>query len=613
MSLSESGNQWERAFQLAFFIIPDRPSALEIAGNAIEKLGSQRSRERRRIYWRGRNKKLRIRRISRPDEDTLQWLIYLESETHEKTQEQCDEQTEVDMVIRYVKHLVQLTTGASSFYVNVGLNRLLRSYSTPEVQQIYEFTTEHYPASEEYRKVKGRLMNALISRFDRFLRVQTSEYRELRFEAYEDQKRWMSIVEECLESFTPWSSQRACLERSIDLQVGEPGTGVWHPTLSGHADGIETNRCHWFMHTPCYSELVKKLGFDAPDQRLSVPLFSRPENSRPEGPPNIAGRKTTRLSEDEMRALKDRIDSGEAKRRQAPAQQLKIVAHGIVHAHLNPYLDERRQFGIPDGTKLLEVHSEVNGADVTLATHWIDYTECDGMAAGDYTIALKDKRELLFTVVPASSDNKEEGGAVVLVQARSTSPLIAWFHRIASFFDTRQRFLGYAFAAVFFGWLGWVAGTTHYRSKAAQVQIPVQQTIAQTAGNTVPQQQSPALTHRIPSYLLASGVPSLRGTENAKEPVVTFAPDNPLVMLDLSISGFTKGSYRATLSNFVDDQELLREDGLIPQKKDGGWIVEFAVPYTLVTNDSHYLVTLVTIDSVGKATPVSRFLFKAQK
>ncbi len=608
MSLSQRGNQWEHAFQLAFFIIPDRATALEVTGSAIEKLGSQRSRERRRIYWRGRNKKLRIRRISRPDQDTLQWLIYLESEAYEKKQEQCDDLTEIEMVIRYVKHLVQLTTGASSFYVNVGLNRLLRSYSTPEVQQIYEFTTEHYPASEEYRKVKGRLMNALIARFDRFLRVQTSEYRELRFEPHQDQKRWFKIVDECLESFTPWSSRRACLEQCVDLQIGEPGTGVWHPNFSNHADEIETNRCHWFMHTPCYGELAKKLAFDTPQERLCVPQFSIRENNEPDDPLNTIRRQTGPLSEDEMTALRDRIDSGEAKRRQTP-QLLKIVAHGTVRAHLNPYLNERRQFDIPEGTKLLEVHSEVNGADVTLATHWIDYTECTGMAAGDYTIALKDKRELLLTVVPASSDGKEEGGAVVLVEARSASALIGWFHRIAAFFETRKNFLGYAFASALFGCLGWLAGTAHYKSG----KIPVQQTTAQTAGNTVPQQQSPVATHRIPTYLLASGVPSLRGTENAKEAIVTFAPDSPLVMLDLSVSEFMKKSYRATLSDFVDDQELLREDALTSHKKNGGWIVEFAVPSAVVTNDSHYLVTLASIDSGGKATPVSRFLFKAQK
>src|SRR5579863_10705122 len=106
--VSGDDDLWEKAFQLAFFIIPDRASAYQIAGRAIEKLGVQRSRERRRFYWRGRNAKLRIRRISRTDADALQWLVYLESEECEQEQEQNDQHTEIDLVIRYVKHLVQL-------------------------------------------------------------------------------------------------------------------------------------------------------------------------------------------------------------------------------------------------------------------------------------------------------------------------------------------------------------------------------------------------------------------------------------------------------------------------------------------------------------------------
>lgn len=217
---------WQRAFQLAFFIVPDRSSAYQIASRAIEKLGVQRSRERRRSYWRGRNAKLRIRRISRTDADALQWLVYRESEECEKEQERNDQHTEVDLVIRYIKHLVQLTTGASSFYVSVGLNRLLRNYSTPEVQQVYELVTEHYPASEEYRKIKGRLMNRLAARFDGSLKIRTGEYRELRFEDYEDQKAWRSLVEECLEAFTPWGTREVCLRGPAELKFGDPGGGA---------------------------------------------------------------------------------------------------------------------------------------------------------------------------------------------------------------------------------------------------------------------------------------------------------------------------------------------------------------------------------------------------
>lgn len=613
--MNESETQWERAFRLAFFIIPDRTSALEIVRSAIEKLGSQRSRERRRTYWRGRNRKLRIRRISRPDGDTLQWLIYLESGAYEKKQEESQEPTEVDLVIRYAKHLVQLTTGASSFYVNIGLNRLLRSYSRPEVQQIYEFTTEHYPASEEYRKVKARLMNALTARFDRFLTVQTSEYRELRFETCQDQDRWLGVVEACLEFFTPWSSRRACLEGLVGWRVGEPGTGLWHPDLPSHVDGVETNRCHWFMHTPCYGELATKLGFDVPQKRLSVPHFSLRGSDGPGGHPdglaNISGRTTNRLSEDEMNALKEHLGSSETKRKQLSTNLLKIVTHGVVRAYLNPYRDNRRQFDIPDGTKLIEIQSEVNGSNLTLATHWIDYTECKGIAPGEYIISLVDKRELILKVVPSSSEGEGEGGAVVVVATRSASFLTAWLQRIAYFFEAHRKLWGYAVAAVVLVSLGWFAATIR-----DQIQLVRRQRASQPVASgriTMAQQPSREGTRPLPTYLLVAGVPTLRGTGGGKEAVVLFAPNDPVVMLDLPISEPFNDSYRATLSSFVDDQELLTENSLTRKKTDSGWVVEFAVPSSCVTNNTHYLVTLATFDRTGHTTTVGRYLFEVRK
>ena len=131
-----SESLWEQGFQLSFFVLRDRAMARECVARAVEKLAVQSSREKRRAYWRGGKKALTIRRISRPPEDTLQWLICLESEVREKEQELQGHPTEADMVVRYVKHLAQMTTVNSSFHVNVGFNRLLRNYSTPEVQQV---------------------------------------------------------------------------------------------------------------------------------------------------------------------------------------------------------------------------------------------------------------------------------------------------------------------------------------------------------------------------------------------------------------------------------------------------------------------------------------------
>jgi hypothetical protein len=614
-----SGNEdlLERAFQLAFFIVPDRASAYEIAARAVEKLGLQSSREKRRVYWRGRNAKLKIRRISRPDADTLQWLVYLESEECEKEQERNDRQTETDLVIRYIKYLVQLTTSASSFYVNVGLNRLLRNYSTSEVQQVYEFTTEHYPASEEYRKIKGRLMNQLAARFDGFVKIRTSEYRELKFETDENQKQWAMLVEECLEGFTPWSSKEACLRDSAELRFGDPGTGLKHHSSPNHVDGIETNRCHWFMHSPCYGELARKLGLDPPEERLSVPQFQLKNGSGQDPDPSGSGRKIAPLTEAEVKALRQRIDSSDARRQQALLQPLKIVAHGAVCAHLDPLRNEKRQFEIHEGMKLLEVRTETAGTDLTLATHWIDYTEWNGIAAGEYTIALKDRRQLAFKIVPAASGTAQEGGATVVVESCSSSPLPAWLNLIGSYLQLRPNLPAYAFASVLFAALGWLAATSNYRGKLAHQQSTIEQMAAQIASQkTAPpaqEQKAPQPAKTIATYFLASATPSLRGTDNPAEPVVTFAPGDSLMMLDLAVAQGERGSYRATLSSFPEEQELLRENLLKPIKKSNGWVVEVALPSAHLADRTHYLVTLETLDRGGRVTPVTRVLFEVRK
>jgi hypothetical protein len=547
----------------------------------------------------------------------LQWLVYLESEECERAQERNDQQTETDLLIRYIKYLAQLTTSASSFYVNVGLNRLLRSYSTSEVQQVYEFTTEHYPASEKYRKIKGRLMNQLAARFDGFINIRTSEYGELKFETCEDQKRWVSLVEECLEAFIPWSSRDTCLRGSAELRFGDPGAEVKHHSPPNHVDGIETNRCHWFMHSPCYGELARQLGLDPPEERLSVPQFQHKDSGVQDPDPSGARRKIAPLTEAEMQELRQRIDSSDAKRQLTLLQPLKIVAHGAVRARLDPLRDEKRQFEIHEGMKLLEVRTETAGSDLTLATHWIDYTEWNGIAAGEYTIALKDKRQLRFTIVPAALGTAQEGGATVVVESRSSSFLPAWSNFIGSYLQVRQNLPSYAFAFTLFLALGWLAATKNYRSKLAHQESTIEHLTAQIASQkttVASAEQKPSQPAKIiATYFLASANPSLRGTDNPKEEVVTFAPGNSLVMLDLAVARGENGSYRATLSSFPDEQELFRENRLKPIQKRYGWVVEFALPSAHVRDRTHYLVTLEIPDSGGRMAPVTRFLFEVRK
>lgn len=201
------------------------------------------------------------------------------------------------------------------------------------------------------------------------------------------------------------------------------------------------------------------------------------------------------------------------------------------------------------------------------------------------------------------------------VESRSSSLLREWFDVIVSYARARQSALGYAFAAMVLIVLGWLGASAHYRGKLAQQQRTVEHVAAEIASQKTASAalQPPLRTEIVATFFLTSSNPGLRGTENPEEAVVTFAPGNSLVMLDLSVAGGKHGSYRASLGSFVEQHELLRENLLKPAKKRNDWVVEFALPSALVADRTHYLVTLEALDEAGHVTPVSRFLFEVRK
>jgi hypothetical protein len=102
----------------------------------------------KRLYWRDKHTERPIRRVARGDVDILQWLIMFEAEQDERAQERAGAVSGLGMTVRYIKHLVQITTALSSFYVNIGLTRILHNYSTSEAQRVYELLTSRYLGNE---------------------------------------------------------------------------------------------------------------------------------------------------------------------------------------------------------------------------------------------------------------------------------------------------------------------------------------------------------------------------------------------------------------------------------------------------------------------------------
>ena len=97
-------------FQLAFFIHGDKDLALDIAGAALEKLDAAGSVQDKRRYYNPRGG-IR-RRISMPDLQLLQRLVYAESERHERLKEDAGTgaPNQKMLVKHFIKHLVKITT-----------------------------------------------------------------------------------------------------------------------------------------------------------------------------------------------------------------------------------------------------------------------------------------------------------------------------------------------------------------------------------------------------------------------------------------------------------------------------------------------------------------------
>lgn len=111
-----------QAYELAFFIHPDKNSALDVAKRALAKLEVAANSQFKRYYYTptGRSadkgESAHRTKVNFGESQLLQRLVYIESEVTEKQQEQHEQNmSQVDMVIRFVKHIVKTTLRRNSF------------------------------------------------------------------------------------------------------------------------------------------------------------------------------------------------------------------------------------------------------------------------------------------------------------------------------------------------------------------------------------------------------------------------------------------------------------------------------------------------------------------
>jgi hypothetical protein len=604
--VDDSVDLLQKGFELAHFVLADRQKALGALSGALHKLDARLTRERKRTYWRDKYLKHRITSITRNDADILQWLILIESDSYEKEDEASGKPSTQSMIVRYIKHLVQLTTPLSSFYVDVGLSRLLYNYTGIETQRMYELFTERYVGTDQYRRAKNLLREKLELRFGRFIKSVKTPQGELRFEPAEEQQGWAHLVRECLLVFTPWSTAGACSVLAPEVAPAEH----FPPGISGTGrqreeyDRIESIRCHFFIEPLCYSRLIARLGFRPPEQALALPQFFLDGNVDREEKSRAAP-----LTPEERKTLAQTRFAQAGRRRRAAPETIKVLVDGAERRLLNFSSSREAEFEVMEGASLVEIWTEKDGAPLLLATHLISYGESNGFLPFHGTIPFKDGAKLVLTLTPELTEDEAERRAKIAFRYSAKMKPAAW-RETTRIFSERLRlvpnFVWIAFVLLLSGWIGSVVV---YRSKLSSQQAVLERTAKELGYEKRPG----ASAQFVSSYRLIPDELSVRGQAGVEIPMVFVSSQPELVKLQLPLSDSAHGLYKASLRQFSNQKEILSESLLTDSETDTSRVLVFTIPSSVLKEDVDYAVYLERSGSTGKWEVVNSFTFRTRR
>ena len=265
----------------------------------------------------------------------MQRLVYVESEQYERLKESAAQASQTngtnpasqtDLVVFFIKHLVRITTKRNSFYVTLGLSRLLYNYSTTETMNLYNLVIQDPDRVHDdyyYRSRKGLLLKELKGRFGELVEVAKGARGEQRWRAAEDSSRHAQLVRECLHWFTPWATPCAVPE-TLDPLNDTIAQLSFQGRLPDEEHEVEVNRIHAALHPECFARLTTANRLERPDERLELPHFFLADGDDGD---DDTRRTTPSLGEDELRIINDLL-AQEATRRKVGTARFSARAGG---------------------------------------------------------------------------------------------------------------------------------------------------------------------------------------------------------------------------------------------------------------------------------------------
>jgi hypothetical protein len=420
----------DAAFELAFFIHQDRPIALAICRDAMQKLEVAASAQIKRLYYRPRKRtkegppRQGRSRASWGDRHLLQRLIYFESEAWERLVEVNDpgSLTEDDLLLRFFKHLCRITMKRNSFYASIALGRIIHAYSTAETMGLYDAIAPEgceRKQSDYFRSRKAQLLDEVRERFGELLSIVRGPHQEDRIETRDPTAQKTAWARECLRVLTPWATP--CWGKE-EKPSGKRRRNRF--AREEDEDNQEARRFHALFHPPCFTGLTRLLRLADPVGRLAIPRF------HVGGRPPAAGGggrddRSAHLNPEERAEIQRQLSEESRRRRDFPTPFLRVLVDGRERVRIDPRASSVARLSLEDAAEMIEVRATVPGGEILLAVHALTGApEGEEPGSENFSIMLEAGQSLSFRV-DGSAGLAGERTRVVELDYRETGLLRA--------------------------------------------------------------------------------------------------------------------------------------------------------------------------------------------
>gem|GEM_PF-2938110 len=396
----------DAAFELAHFLHHDREIARTICLEAMQRLEIAAAAQVKRLYYRPlRQNRFRA---SWGDRHLLQRLVYFHSEKWERLSESREPEslTEEDLLLRFWKHLSQITMKRNSFYAAIALGRIVHAYSTAETMEIYHAIAPEdceRKQSDYLRSRKAQLLEEVRGRFEGLLTIVRGPHQEDRIETREANPAIAAWARECLRVLTPWAVP--CWGRPESR--GAAGRRRNRFASDRDESSREARRFHALFDPPCFARVARSARLAEPAGKLAIPRFQAAG-----APPSRRGRgeedRRAHLMPEERAEIQRQLAEEARRRRELPTRFLRILVDGRERARIDPRAEAAARLSLEDSAEMIEVRVCAPAGEVPLAVHALsDFPEDERAKPATFSIELEAGQALSFRVEPGVDSSRE--------------------------------------------------------------------------------------------------------------------------------------------------------------------------------------------------------------